>query len=134
MAIDREQAEALLRAGQSGICLWNQRRLTSEAIPPLDGVDLSNANLRGVDLHDANLTGANLSQADLSGANLSNAILRNVVFVEAILAGASLSGAVQPVLIVPLTTNLERAHLAGTAMIEASELGPPQDSVRLPFQ
>ena len=40
----------------------------------------------------------------------------------------------QSVLVVPLTTNLDRAHLAGTAMIEASELGPPQDSVALAFQ
>ena len=35
---------------------------------------------------------------------------------------------------VPLTTNLDRAHLAGTAMIEATELGPPQESVALAFQ
>lgn len=46
----------------------------------------------------------------------------------------ALSKALQSVLVVPLTTNLERAHLAGTAMIEASELGPPQESVALAFQ
>jgi mRNA interferase MazF len=46
----------------------------------------------------------------------------------------SLIGALQSVLVVPLTTNLERAHLAGTAMIEASEIGPPQESVALAFQ
>jgi mRNA-degrading endonuclease toxin of MazEF toxin-antitoxin module len=46
----------------------------------------------------------------------------------------ALNSVLQSVLVVPLTTNLERAHLAGTAMIEASDLGPPQDSVALAFQ
>ena len=46
----------------------------------------------------------------------------------------ALSSVLQSVLVVPLTTNLDRAHLAGTAMIEASELGPPQESVALAFQ
>lgn len=40
----------------------------------------------------------------------------------------------QSVLVVPLTTNLDRAKLAGTALIGASEVGPPQDSVALAFQ
>ena len=34
----------------------------------------------------------------------------------------------------PLTTNLARARLAGTAMIEATDQGPPQTSVALAFQ
>jgi mRNA interferase MazF len=38
------------------------------------------------------------------------------------------------VLVVPLTTNLERANLAGTAVIHASEGGLSQDSVALAFQ
>jgi mRNA interferase MazF len=38
------------------------------------------------------------------------------------------------VLVVPLTTNLDRADLAGTAMISATAEGPPQDSVALVFQ
>jgi mRNA interferase MazF len=46
----------------------------------------------------------------------------------------ALSSVLQSVLVVPLTTNLDRAHLAGTAMIEASHLGPPQESVALAFQ
>jgi mRNA interferase MazF len=46
----------------------------------------------------------------------------------------ALIGVLQSVLVVPLTTNLERAHLAGTAMIEASEIGPRQESVALAFQ
>jgi len=46
----------------------------------------------------------------------------------------ALNSVLQSVLVVPLTTNLERAHLAGTAMIEASELGPLEDSVALAFQ
>lgn len=40
----------------------------------------------------------------------------------------------QSVLVVPLTTNLDRAKLAGTALIGASALGPPEDSVALAFQ
>jgi mRNA interferase MazF len=38
------------------------------------------------------------------------------------------------VVIIPLTTNLERAGFAGTSLITASELGPPQDSVALAYQ
>ena len=40
----------------------------------------------------------------------------------------------QSVLVVPLTTNLDRARLAGTAVIAASESGPREDSVALAFQ
>jgi mRNA-degrading endonuclease toxin of MazEF toxin-antitoxin module len=40
----------------------------------------------------------------------------------------------QSVLVVPLTTNLDRARLAGTAMIEAGEDGLRQTSVALAFQ
>ena len=35
----------------------------------------------------------------------------------------------QSVLVVPLTTNLERANLAGTALVAASPDGPPEDSL-----
>ena len=39
------------------------------------------------------------------------------------------------VLVVPLTTNLDRAKLAGTALTSFSSAGgPPQDSVALAFQ
>ena len=39
------------------------------------------------------------------------------------------------VLVIPLTTNLDRANLAGTAIVEASpELGLREDSVALAFQ
>ena len=38
------------------------------------------------------------------------------------------------VLVVPLTTNLDRADLAGTALIAASPDGPSQTSVALAFQ
>jgi mRNA-degrading endonuclease toxin of MazEF toxin-antitoxin module len=40
----------------------------------------------------------------------------------------------QSVLVVPLTTNMERAKLAGTAVISATDVGPPSDSVALVFQ
>jgi mRNA-degrading endonuclease toxin of MazEF toxin-antitoxin module len=40
----------------------------------------------------------------------------------------------QSVLVIPLTTNLDRARLAGTAVIAASETGPREDSVALAFQ
>ena len=46
----------------------------------------------------------------------------------------TLTRALQSVLVVPLTTNLDRAHLAGTAMIEASDTGPSEPSVALAFQ
>jgi mRNA-degrading endonuclease toxin of MazEF toxin-antitoxin module len=46
----------------------------------------------------------------------------------------TLSRALQSVLVVPLTTNLERARLAGTAIVSASDFGPPEDSVALAFQ
>ncbi len=46
----------------------------------------------------------------------------------------TLTRALQSVLVVPLTTNLERARLAGTAVIDATEAGPPEASVALAFQ
>lgn len=46
----------------------------------------------------------------------------------------ALTRALQSVLVVPVTTNLDRARLAGTAMIEASEDGLPETSVALAFQ
>ncbi len=46
----------------------------------------------------------------------------------------TLTRALQSVLVVPLTTNLDRARLAGTAMIEATENGLSQPSVALAFQ
>ncbi|HEV2721940.1 MAG TPA: type II toxin-antitoxin system PemK/MazF family toxin [Thermoanaerobaculia bacterium] len=46
----------------------------------------------------------------------------------------TLTRALQSVLVVPLTTNLVRARLAGTAMIEASENGLSETSVALAFQ
>ena len=45
-----------------------------------------------------------------------------------------LTHVLESVLVVPLTTNLSRAHLAGTAIIEASTGGLPADSVALAFQ
>jgi mRNA interferase MazF len=46
----------------------------------------------------------------------------------------ALSRVLQSVLVVPLTTNLDRARLAGTAMIGSAPDGPPTDSVALAFQ
>lgn len=46
----------------------------------------------------------------------------------------ALTAALASVLVVPLTTNLDRAHLAGTAVVEATEGGLPHDSVALAFQ
>lgn len=48
--------------------------------------------------------------------------------------GDALTRGLQSVLVVPLTTNLDRAHLAGTAVVTASEGGLPADSVALAFQ
>ena len=47
----------------------------------------------------------------------------------------TLTRTLQSVLVVPLTTNLERANLAGTALIGSSSAdGPLEDSVALAFQ
>src|SRR5712691_8548943 len=47
----------------------------------------------------------------------------------------TLTQVLQSILVVPLTTNLGRANLAGTALISSSSLGgPPEDSVALAFQ
>jgi mRNA-degrading endonuclease toxin of MazEF toxin-antitoxin module len=46
----------------------------------------------------------------------------------------TLTNVLQSVLVIPLTTNLERANLAGTALISASEEGLSEDSVALAFQ
>ena len=46
----------------------------------------------------------------------------------------TLSRALQSVLVVPLTTNLDRAKLAGTAVVSGGPEGPPTDSVALAFQ
>jgi mRNA interferase MazF len=46
----------------------------------------------------------------------------------------ALSRVLHSVLVIPLTTNLDRARLAGTAVISASPDGPPTDSVALAFQ
>jgi mRNA interferase MazF len=46
----------------------------------------------------------------------------------------ALNGVLHSVLVIPLTTNLDRARLAGTAAISGSPDGPPTDSVALAFQ
>ena len=46
----------------------------------------------------------------------------------------ALTRVLRSVLVIPLTTNLDRAHLAGTALIPAEPEGPPQESVALAFQ
>ena len=51
------------------------------------------------------------------------------------LAKRHVDGVLQSVLVVPLTTNLDRANLAGTALISSCPVGgPPQNSVALAFQ
>lgn len=45
----------------------------------------------------------------------------------------ALTSVLQSILVIPLTTNLDRANLAGTAMVSASG-GLPEDSVALAFQ
>jgi mRNA-degrading endonuclease toxin of MazEF toxin-antitoxin module len=46
----------------------------------------------------------------------------------------ALTRVLRSVVVIPLATNLDRAHLAGTAMIAATREGPPQESVALAFQ
>jgi mRNA-degrading endonuclease toxin of MazEF toxin-antitoxin module len=46
----------------------------------------------------------------------------------------ALTKSLQSVLVIPLTTNMGRANLAGTAIISASPKGLSEDSVALAFQ
>lgn len=46
----------------------------------------------------------------------------------------TLTQVLQSVLVIPLTTNMQRANLAGTALVAASPEGLPEDSVALVFQ
>ena len=46
----------------------------------------------------------------------------------------TLTRLLQSVLVVPLTTNLDRANLAGTALVSASDGGLTSDSVAIAFQ
>jgi mRNA interferase MazF len=46
----------------------------------------------------------------------------------------ALTAVLESVLVVPLTTNLDRANLAGTSIVEPSDLGPSERSVALTFQ
>ena len=46
----------------------------------------------------------------------------------------ALNRVLHSVLVIPLTTNLDRARLAGTAIISATATGPATDSVALAFQ
>ncbi len=46
----------------------------------------------------------------------------------------TLTRVLQSVLVIPLTTNLERANLAGTALVAGSSGELPEDSVALAFQ
>ena len=46
----------------------------------------------------------------------------------------ALTVVLQSVLVVPLTTNTDRAKLAGTAVISATDVGPPAGSIALAFQ
>src|SRR3970040_1934043 len=46
----------------------------------------------------------------------------------------TLTRLLQSVLVIPLTTNLDRARLAGTAVVTASDGGLDADSVALAFQ
>jgi mRNA interferase MazF len=46
----------------------------------------------------------------------------------------TLTRLLQSVLVIPLTTNLDRAHLAGSAVVAATDGGLATDSVALAFQ
>lgn len=46
----------------------------------------------------------------------------------------ALTSVLDSVLVIPLTTNLDRAHLAGTAVVESRDGEPPETSVALAFQ
>ncbi len=92
-----------------GVKTWNCWRQNNPNVRPnLEGLDISNINLRDADLSGANLRkikggqvrfgqsganllGANFNNADLTGANLRDATLRHTKFIKATLDNVKLS-------------------------------------------
>lgn len=103
--------ESHLEILREGVDTWNRwRRDHPEIRPdlekaPLNGIDLSNANLMRVNLRGANLDSANLSKALLIGAELNVADLSKATLIGANLCGADLHKA-----------NLSDANLSGAYM------------------
>ena len=46
----------------------------------------------------------------------------------------TLNQLLRSVVVIPLTTNMQRAGLVGTVFIPASDIGPPEDSLAIAFQ
>ncbi len=67
----RDEAIAMLRAGQEGRDCWNDLHPNHTLPYPIPMPDLAGANLRDMDLHELSFDGVNLDEADLRGANLS---------------------------------------------------------------
>lgn len=110
--MDIDEALTLLRNGQQGIQEWNCRRKAGEEVPPLEGADLADLDLRGVffgnmiihgddddwipdfeSFQTVNLTGANLRRAVLIGSDLCGAVLDEAILERANLDEADLSNA-----------------------------------------
>jgi len=63
--MELNEALSLLTGGAEGISEWNQRRSKGEAIPSLEKVDLTGANLAGVKLDSRETEIVNLKGAIL---------------------------------------------------------------------
>lgn len=88
--MDRDEAIALLKGGESGVQKWNSRIDAGELIPSLAGADFSEVDLRetffnGADLREASFRSASLDtvyfwDADLTRADFTGAKLHEVDF------------------------------------------------------
>jgi uncharacterized protein YjbI with pentapeptide repeats len=121
--MDGSKANMLLNGGPDGIQEWNQRREAGEEIPDLEGVDLSDADLRGANLGSVRrappasnevmkLKNANLRKANLRQANLSGAFMLGAKLQDADLSDATLD-----------KVNLTNANLEGTVLRGATLRG-----------
>ncbi|MEW6235437.1 MAG: pentapeptide repeat-containing protein [Candidatus Omnitrophota bacterium] len=110
------EQESILREGAEA---WNAWREAHPDIVPdlrgvvcinvcLDGVNLSDANLREADFHESSLMNANLCGAELCDANMSRANLDGARLINADLSRIRLSEA-----------SLQRANLKKTNIVEA---------------
>jgi uncharacterized protein YjbI with pentapeptide repeats len=104
---DRDEAVALLRAGERGVERWN--RLSGPGTGT--SLDLRGVDLRKADLRGAYIEGARLDGADLRGADLTEAFLPELT--GARLDGARLVNTYMPYL---KDCTLPRADLTGSAI------------------
>ncbi|WP_337022496.1 MULTISPECIES: pentapeptide repeat-containing protein [unclassified Pantoea] len=97
----------------------------------LQGVNLSQVNLRGAQLERASITGSDFFNTDLSHANLRGASLHRCDFRKTILRGAQLSGASLRGALFSLT-DLSYTDMRGADLFSTDLRGACLRSARLP--